>query len=144
MFAWMALAACDAIPWPWEPVEEPVAGAFEIGCGPETDAYAVVDEPVIEWPTDLHLRLQYGGGCAEHRFVMCWDGAFDGSADPVQTTATLVHDADGDPCDAILQSEHMFDLSAIREAYGEAFGDEAPIGLVVNGPPEPLVLVLQD
>lgn len=86
------------------------------------------------WPTDdwryvahrlagdtLSLDIQYGGGCAEHRFALLVDPAFMESQ-PVQVVARLAHDAAGDPCRALLGRTLRFDLSSVRRHYIASYG----------------------
>lgn len=95
-----------------------------------------------DWPADpirieeaalagdtLTLSVRYGGGCREHTFALVGDGAWMESY-PVQTSALLAHDADGDLCRAYIARELRFDLTPLREAYARLYG------------PGPAVLVL--
>jgi len=69
----------------------------------------------------LTLPIQYGGGCRVHRFGLLIDPAFRESH-PVQVTARLAHDADGDLCRALLGQDLRFDLSPLRRRYQAAYG----------------------
>jgi len=69
----------------------------------------------------LVLDIQYGGGCAEHRFALLIDPAVMESQ-PVQGVARLAHDAGGDMCRALLTRTLRFDLSNLRQRYGAAYG----------------------
>jgi len=78
----------------------------------------------------LSLDIQYGGGCAQHRFALLIDPAFMESQ-PVQVLARLAHDAGGDLCRALLSRTLRFDLSSLRQRYVAAYGTSG--GTVVIG-----------
>lgn len=78
----------------------------------------------------LSLDIQYGGGCAEHRFALLIDPAFMESQ-PVQVVARLAHAAGGDMCRALLMRTLRFDLSSLRQRYVAAYGSGP--GTVVIG-----------
>ena len=75
---------------------------------------------------DLRLQLRFGGGCAEHDFALVHSGEFRESH-PVQTTLTLMHDAHGDMCRALLRREITFDLSPVKQAYRRAYSEHGVI-----------------
>jgi hypothetical protein len=75
---------------------------------------------------DLRLQLRFGGGCAEHDFALVHSGEFRESH-PVQTTLTLMHDAHGDMCRALLGREITFDLSPVKQAYRRAYSEHGVI-----------------
>jgi len=58
----------------------------------------------------LTLDASYGGGCEEHAFQLCWDGSVMES-DPVQINVALIHDGNGDSCEAEVTETLSFDLS---------------------------------
>ncbi|WP_417916182.1 hypothetical protein [Candidatus Electronema sp. JC] len=60
----------------------------------------------------LIIDVRYGGGCAPHTFQLDWDGMFLKSK-PMQVVLRLSHNANDDPCKAILSERLQFDLSAI-------------------------------
>lgn len=60
----------------------------------------------------LHLSVQFGGGCKEHSFALVAGDSF-GESFPPFTLFRLVHDAQGDPCDALLARTLHVDLSPI-------------------------------
>ena len=68
----------------------------------------------------LVADLSYGGGCAEHFVEMCWDGVF-AESEPVQVWVSLVHDGNNDPCDAILNEQHVIDLKPLKTSYQDAY-----------------------
>lgn len=68
----------------------------------------------------LHLSARYSGGCQDHDFAACWDGAFLESF-PVQARLQVLHDAHGDSCEALITKDIYLDLSALREGYEKAY-----------------------
>lgn len=79
------------------------------------------DDPVAVVSGELRVRVSYGGGCEEHAFQICWDGAFMES-EPVQARLDLVHRGNNDGCDAWLTEELSFDLTPMRTAWQDAYG----------------------
>ena len=68
----------------------------------------------------LHLKVQHSGGCATHEYgLVAYNGWME--SEPVQVGATLLHDGNGDQCDALLQPELRYDLTPLRLAYAEAY-----------------------
>jgi len=68
----------------------------------------------------LHLRIQHSGGCATHEYgLVAYNGWME--SHPVQVGATLLHDGNGDKCDALLQPDLRYDLTPLRLAYAEAY-----------------------
>jgi len=97
-------------------------------------ALLVPDDDPRPWPADpwtfvghaiagdtLTLSIQYGGGCRVHRFAFLVDPAFRESH-PVQVSARLAHDADGDLCRALISEDLRFDLGPLRRHYQDAYG----------------------
>lgn len=77
----------------------------------------------------LTLSIQYGGGCRVHRFALLVDPAFRES-DPVQVSARLAHDADGDMCRALISEDLRFDLSPVRRHYQRSYGEGPGVILI--------------
>ena len=69
----------------------------------------------------LFLEVSFSGGCADHVFTPCWDGAFMESF-PVQVDIDMVHDGHNDPCDAWLTEPLALDLGLIRLGYLTSYG----------------------
>ena len=91
---------------------------------PSSDAYALGD--VAAAGHDLVVHVQTGGGCAEHRFAVCWDGAvYDTQPGTIQLA--LRHDAHGDTCDARLLWDLHVDVSLVLESF------DAPLQMTVIG-----------
>ncbi len=102
------------------------ATLFAVGCNPKgTNETLVASE---EWPEaafelvdafveggELHVTVQYGGGCAEHDVTLESAGPLLKSLPPKQPLR-LVHRTPGDPCRALIQEERIFDLKPWRGA----------------------------
>lgn len=137
---WLALAATgcsdDAGRGPGGDVQDEEAVPVQLG-EPESsgDPLDIVEAEVIG--NDLRLVVQHGGGCEEHEYDLFWNGRLLETF-PEQARLQLVHDANGDACEAFLTRELRFDLSAIREAHG---GEEGRIILSLDGAEDELELV---
>lgn len=81
-----------------------------------TDPYELVAAS-IEGDT-LKATVSYGGGCRDHVFELQFDDAFI-MMDPLRLTVTLLHEADEDPCEAWLTEDLEFDLTPVKDAYGD-------------------------
>jgi hypothetical protein len=82
-------------------------------CDREPDPGVEVQAAEITGDT-LTLTLGFGGGCSEHAFALCWDGAV---AKSLPTQVTLVPDhvrGANDRCEAALSSAFAFDVSLLR------------------------------
>lgn len=101
-----------------EPVQ--MAEAFEATTW-KVDPYAIEDAAVEG--NELRLVVRHGGGCATHRFGLAVSRAFRESS-PVQVSAVLTHDANGDNCRAVLTKTLRFDLTPLRDAYRAAYRTE--------------------
>ncbi|MGQ0704396.1 MAG: hypothetical protein ACT4PM_14880 [Gemmatimonadales bacterium] len=60
----------------------------------------------------LHLFVRYGGGCRTHRFALVAGTDF-GDSDPPYTRLWLVHDANEDLCEALIERQLQVDLHPI-------------------------------
>ena len=65
----------------------------------------------------LALELGYGGGCKQHSFRLCTDGALSDS-DPAQVRLWVVDDGEPDPCEAFATETKVFDLSSLSTILG--------------------------
>ena len=68
---------------------------------------------------DLVVDLGYSGGCAEHAFELCWDGAL-AESEPPQAWLSLGHNANDDECDGWVTEARRFDLSPFQTWAGSA------------------------
>lgn len=92
------------------------------------DPYTI-DSAMVVGDT-LRLVVRHGGGCRTHRFSLAASRAFRESS-PVQVSAVLTHDADGDNCRALLTRDLRYDLTPLREAYRAAYG-AGPGSIVIH------------
>ncbi len=72
---------------------------------------------------DVHLLtivVSFGGGCPRHDFTLVISETFKES-DPVQLSAVLAHDANGDTCEAYPTESRVFDLAPIRTRYQQFY-----------------------
>ncbi|MXY97908.1 MAG: hypothetical protein F4Z29_09195, partial [Gemmatimonadetes bacterium] len=67
----------------------------------------------------LAVTVSYSGGCRAHLFTLVAAEAFMES-DPVQLAAAIVHDADGDPCEAYPTEDYHFILDPVKARYKAA------------------------
>ncbi|MEL6344444.1 MAG: hypothetical protein AAFV53_15100 [Myxococcota bacterium] len=96
--------------------------------GSELDEIDPVDlEQFAIDDNELTVTVGYGGGCEDHFFRMCWDGSVAESA-PVQISLNLIHDGNGDSCEAYITEDLVFDLSPLDEGISTETAD-----LSVNG-----------
>lgn len=75
----------------------------------------------------LLLRLGHGGGCRNHEYAVCYDDYFAESY-PVQTELRVIHEDNGDTCEAYLMAELRLDLEPIAQTYERYYRSTA--GLV--------------
>ncbi len=68
----------------------------------------------------LTLTVSHGGGCEEHDYMLVADEQFKESAPP-EVDIRLIHDANGDTCEAGIQKELTFDLSPLRKRFADAY-----------------------
>lgn len=61
----------------------------------------------------LQLGVEYGGGCKNHIFQVYWDGSYR-EADPESVALHLHHNANNDPCEAIVREKLKIDLSPLK------------------------------
>ena len=69
--------------------------------------------------TQVELEVQYGGGCEEHDFQLVWDGEFKTEDGRKLANVALLHDANGDQCEALITQNLTFNFS-------EIFGEQLP------------------
>ncbi len=59
---------------------------------------------------ELLVEVGFSGGCAEHDFELIWDETIDTSNQRPSVKFALMHNANGDMCEAYLQKTLRFDL----------------------------------
>ncbi len=138
-------------------VEEPLSPQTSVMAtpGPDTTVLPAVEpiavgaDPSAEYGEDpftitgvalaghvLEIEVSYTGGCGEHQFTLVAAPGFEES-DPVQAMLQLFHNAGGDTCEAIVTETLLFDLTPLKEAWQESYGQEAgTMTLNLAGAPE--------
>jgi hypothetical protein len=109
--------------WTVGPVLEPMTN-----CDSTASDYFQIESAAIDGDA-VALTVGYSGGCAEHRFRVCWEGVF-AESEPPQVMLTLQHDDGGDMCEAWPTTELEIPLGGVADAFREAF--EHGGTLVVN------------
>ena len=120
--------------------DEPTGSTGPDGDGNITTTL-VAELDTADWRTDpftlleagingdtLNLQVGYGGGCRVHQFGLVISSDFMESQ-PVQTTALLTHDADGDPCEAYILTWLIADLAPLKAEWQTAY--QADSGAIV-------------
>lgn len=98
-------------------------GAWLPDCRAERGESYTVEGAAITGDS-LVVSVEYGGGCEDHFFTLCWpDGSFMESA-PVQVNLELFHEGE-DPCDAWLTEEVTVSLTPLKLAYQDAYHTSA-------------------
>lgn len=69
----------------------------------------------------LTISVSFAGGCRSHVFTLVISKSFTES-DPVQLSAVLAHDANGDTCEAYPTESRVFDLALVRTRYRQFYG----------------------
>ncbi|WAS97010.1 DUF4215 domain-containing protein [Nannocystis punicea] len=82
------------------------------------DPYEILEAAIVG--DKIVAEIQYSGGCIEHDFALCWDGAF-AESDPVQIWTKISHDAKGDLCDALPTVKREFSLLDLKATYQAAY-----------------------
>lgn len=62
----------------------------------------------------ISLEVSYSGGCKNHKFELIWDGKVY-VQDPSHVNFMLIHDADGDQCEAWLTKTFKINLEQLIE-----------------------------
>lgn len=79
--------------------------------------------------TALHMIVRSGGGCRNHGYSLTMTPSAFMESYPVQANVYLRHDANDDPCDAIVSDTVVFDMSPIVELYRQMYGPSGQINL---------------
>ena len=87
-----------------------------------TDAYALNSATITD--DTLNISVSYSGGCEDHQFTLVASDIFLESF-PVQLSASIVHNANDDACEAYPTESYRFDLTPIKTMYQEAYRQEA-------------------
>ena len=113
------LAASGCRESPIEPVVSENSVVVDDGRDHGDDPY-VVNSVAVEGDR-LTISVSYAGGCRNHVFTLVISKSFMES-DPVQLSAFLAHNANGDPCEAFPTESLSFDLGAVRTRYQMFYG----------------------
>lgn len=87
------------------------------GDSPMSDDFTILDFERVG--SLLLIEVQYGGGCAEHAFELLGSG--DWYANPDIINFLLIHNANGDLCEALITETLVFDLSTWAAANNPDF-----------------------
>ena len=93
-----------------------------VGSDPYTLSDVVIDGD------NLCADVAYSGGCAEHGFQLLIDEGLMKS-NPPQANAYLLHQANGDACEALITRKVGFDLTPYKEYLRRMTGQQS--GIVV-------------
>ena len=69
-------------------------------------------EGVLRHGDSLKVNVAYSGGCAEHSFDVIWDGTILAS-NPCRVDLILVHNAQGDNCEAYMRETLVINLNQL-------------------------------
>jgi uncharacterized protein YkuJ len=91
----------------------------------------------------LILNVSYGGGCEEHKFKLYVSKGLSKS-NPPQAEMYLLHNANGDLCEAYLTENLAFNLLPLKENIKQNFNDVDELWLRIyppgsTDPVEPLI-----
>ena len=122
-----AITACEADPT-GPRLPEPgdrIIVAFDQSLDPwPRDAWDLVDANVID--DYLELATEYGGGCRTHQLWLLavdgWERLPDAGVTPTAAVPILLaHEANDDPCEALIRRTERFDLAPLRAEFTEFF-----------------------
>ncbi len=77
----------------------------------------------------LKINITYTGGCEEHDFMLIGTKNFMES-DPVQVNILLSHNANNDPCDALINEELNYNLTPLKNAWQQAYQKDSGIIII--------------
>ena len=88
----------------------------------------------------LAIEVSYAGGCRNHEFLLRASRSFQVVADSVRLEVALIHNANGDPCEAYLTEQIRFDLDPVKRLYQRVYRrDAGTVYLRLDGHSGPLV-----
>ena len=87
-----------------------------------TDKYVLNSATITD--DTLDISVSYSGGCKDHQFTLVVSDTFLESF-PVQLPVSIVHNANGDTCEAYPTDNYRFDLTPIKNMYRIAYRQEA-------------------
>jgi hypothetical protein len=71
----------------------------------------------------LTLTVTHSGGCKTHEYGLCWNQTFLESQ-PVQAQLRVLHEDNGDSCEAIVTNTLTFDLADLKAAYRSGYASQ--------------------
>ena len=92
----------------------------DTGLGPALDALRM-EIQTLYLEDDVPWVVGYSGGCEVHQFTLLVSLAATRSIPP-QHGLKLVHESNGDACEAFITSELHFDLSPLKSRYSDLGG----------------------
>lgn len=86
------------------------------------------------WIADdsVGIRVSHGGGCSNHYYQLFWNPDVFAESLPPQADLYLRHFNNRDFCRALLSKRPMFDLTPIKEAYFNYYGDADSATVLLN------------
>lgn len=72
----------------------------------------------------LTLTVQHGGGCKTHEYGLCWGQTFLES-NPPQAQLQVLHQDNGDTCEALVSNTVTFDVTALKSAYQAGYQQQS-------------------
>ena len=95
------------------------------------DSFSIHDLKLIN--DILAINITYSGGCEDHEFFLIGTKNFMESY-PVQVTILLSHDANNDPCDALINKRLNYNLTPLKDAWQQAYqNDSGTISILLEG-----------
>jgi hypothetical protein len=91
---------------------------------PESAKVSIAYLSLEPGPAALALWVEHRGGCAEHRFAGCFEPAFLEGSPPVVRVRVADQAGAGETCDVPLREEIVYDVTAIRQRFGELYAAE--------------------
>ncbi len=74
----------------------------------QSDNFSLYSAKIVD--STLYIGVGYSGGCKSHQFELVWPEVIN-AIFPPDFSVILLHDANGDQCEAFLQELIEFDLS---------------------------------
>jgi hypothetical protein len=73
----------------------------------------------------LIVTVQHGGGCAVHEYGLCYPDSWH-LQEPAEVPITLLHDRNGDHCDALLAPVDLrLELAPLRQIYFQTRSEDS-------------------
>jgi hypothetical protein len=82
----------------------------------------------------LRMSVTHFGGCEDHTFAACWDGAISKS-NPSTITLTFAHDDHDDACDGVITRDVFVDLSHLPAGFAAPVRGEVASTVVLTTQP---------